>query len=180
LDTYKLAEIQNETGGQLPMEKFTLNTAINELRNIRNKTITTWKILDYRGIGSMVIGVIVALAFIAFGCFYKDAIGEVTQRHPPTHHPSSNQVHRTNGNRNSTNHRNQPHPTTPISEQPRKSSNRTKQLSTKTKHNTRHRQRPVGGNKEGRNREKATKNLTTSRERLRRPRTRQDTEKSKE
>jgi hypothetical protein len=41
LDTHKLARIQNETGGQIPMDKFTLNTAINALRNVRNETITT-------------------------------------------------------------------------------------------------------------------------------------------
>jgi hypothetical protein len=41
LDTYALAKIQNKTGGQIPMDKFTLNTAINALRNLKNQTITT-------------------------------------------------------------------------------------------------------------------------------------------
>jgi hypothetical protein len=30
LDTYALAKIQNDTGGQIPMDKFTLNTAIKQ------------------------------------------------------------------------------------------------------------------------------------------------------
>jgi hypothetical protein len=69
LDTYALAEIQYDTGEQLPMDKFTMNTAINALRNVRNETITTQKILDYGGISGMVIGIIVALACITFGCY---------------------------------------------------------------------------------------------------------------
>jgi hypothetical protein len=44
LDTHALARIQNETGGQIPMDKFTLNTAINALRNVKNETITTRQI----------------------------------------------------------------------------------------------------------------------------------------
>jgi hypothetical protein len=47
LDTYALAEIQNDTGGQILMDRFTLNTAINALRNVKNETITTRKILNY-------------------------------------------------------------------------------------------------------------------------------------
>jgi hypothetical protein len=55
LDTYALAELQNDTGGQIPMDKFTLNTAINALRNVKNETITTQRILDYGGISGMAI-----------------------------------------------------------------------------------------------------------------------------
>jgi hypothetical protein len=47
LDTCALAKIQNKTGGQIPMDKFTLNTAINALRNVKNETITTRQIYDY-------------------------------------------------------------------------------------------------------------------------------------
>jgi hypothetical protein len=53
LDTNALAEPQNDTDGQIPMDKFTLKTAINALRNVKNETITTQKILDYRGISGM-------------------------------------------------------------------------------------------------------------------------------
>jgi hypothetical protein len=69
LDTYALVELQNHTGGQIPMVKFTLNTAINALRNVKNATITTQRILDYRGISSMAIGILVAGACIAFACY---------------------------------------------------------------------------------------------------------------
>jgi hypothetical protein len=48
---------------------FTLNITIQELRIVRNETSTTRKILDYEAIGGMVIGIIVALAFIAFRCY---------------------------------------------------------------------------------------------------------------
>jgi hypothetical protein len=44
LDTYALAELQNDTGGQIPIDKFTLNTAINALRNNMNETILTQQI----------------------------------------------------------------------------------------------------------------------------------------
>jgi hypothetical protein len=43
---HALARIQNKTGGQIPMDKFTLNTAINALRNLKNETITTRQIYD--------------------------------------------------------------------------------------------------------------------------------------
>jgi hypothetical protein len=54
LDTYALARIQN-TGRQILMDKFTLNTAINALRNMKNETITTRQIYDYGGISGMAI-----------------------------------------------------------------------------------------------------------------------------
>jgi hypothetical protein len=43
---YALADLQNGRGGQIPMDKFTLNTAINALRNVNNETINTRRILD--------------------------------------------------------------------------------------------------------------------------------------
>jgi hypothetical protein len=69
LDMHALARIQNETGGQIPMDKFTLNTAINALRNVRNETITTRQIYNYGGISGMAIGIIVAGACIVFACY---------------------------------------------------------------------------------------------------------------
>jgi hypothetical protein len=69
LDTHALARIQNKTGGQIPMDKFTLNTAINALRNVKNETITTQQIYDCGGISGMAIGLIVARACIAFACY---------------------------------------------------------------------------------------------------------------
>jgi hypothetical protein len=69
LDTHALARIQNKTGGHIPMDKFTLNTAINALRNVKNETITTRQIYDYKGISRMAIGIIVAGACIAFACY---------------------------------------------------------------------------------------------------------------
>jgi hypothetical protein len=51
------------------MDKFTLNTAINALRNGKNVMITTRKILNYRGISGMGIGILVAGACIAFACY---------------------------------------------------------------------------------------------------------------
>jgi hypothetical protein len=69
LDTYALARIQNDTGGQIPMDKFTLNTAINALRNVKNETITTPQIYNYGGISGMAIGILVAGACIAFACY---------------------------------------------------------------------------------------------------------------
>jgi hypothetical protein len=68
--------------------KFTLNTAINALRNVKNETITTRKILDYGGISGMVIGIIVAGACITFGCYtcFTRTPSERSLRrsHPPT------------------------------------------------------------------------------------------------
>jgi hypothetical protein len=55
LDTHALARIQNKTGGQIPMDKFILNTAINALRNVKNETFTSPHIYDYGGISSMAI-----------------------------------------------------------------------------------------------------------------------------
>jgi hypothetical protein len=69
LDTYALADLQNNTGVQIPMDKFSLNTAINALRSVKNETITTRRILDYGGISGMAIGIIVAVACIAFDCY---------------------------------------------------------------------------------------------------------------
>jgi hypothetical protein len=37
------------------MDKFTLNTSINALRNVKNETITTRQIYDYGGISGMAI-----------------------------------------------------------------------------------------------------------------------------
>jgi hypothetical protein len=68
LDTYALAKIQNKTGRQIPMDKFTLDTAINALRNVKNETITTRQIYDCEGISGMLIGILVAGACIAFAC----------------------------------------------------------------------------------------------------------------
>jgi hypothetical protein len=51
------------------MDKFTLNTAINALRNVKNETITTRQIFDYGGISGMAIGILVAGACIAFACY---------------------------------------------------------------------------------------------------------------
>jgi hypothetical protein len=53
LDTHALERIQNKTGGQIPLDKFTLNTPINALRN---ETITTRQIYDYGGFSGMAIG----------------------------------------------------------------------------------------------------------------------------
>jgi hypothetical protein len=69
LDMYALAELQNDTGRQIRMDKFTLNTAINALRNLENETITTRKILDYGGISGTAIGILVAGACITFACY---------------------------------------------------------------------------------------------------------------
>jgi hypothetical protein len=90
LDTYALAELQNDTGGQIPMDKFTLNTAINALRNIKNETITTQKILNYGGISGMGIGILVASACIAFACytcFTRTPSKRTLRRSQPHPHP---------------------------------------------------------------------------------------------
>jgi hypothetical protein len=91
LDTHALARMQNETGGQIPMDKFTLNTPINILRNVKNETITTRKIYDYGGISGMAIGIIVAGACIAFACYtcFTRTPSERTlrQSHPPAYEP---------------------------------------------------------------------------------------------
>jgi hypothetical protein len=91
LDTYALAKIQNDRGGQIPMDKFTLNTAINALRNVKNETITTRQIYYYRGISGMTIGILVAGACIAFACYtcFTRTPSERTlgQSHPPTYEP---------------------------------------------------------------------------------------------
>jgi hypothetical protein len=80
-------------GGQIPMDKFTLNTAINALRNVKNETITTQQIYDYRGISGMAIGIIVAGACIAFACYtcFTRTPSERTlrQSHPPAYKPPS-------------------------------------------------------------------------------------------
>jgi hypothetical protein len=110
LDMHALARIQNETGGQIPMDKFTLNTAINALRNVRNETITTRQIYNYGGISGMAIGIIVAGACIVFACYtcFTRTPSERTlrQSHPPGHEPpsvryipvTSNQEQNTNHN----------------------------------------------------------------------------------
>jgi hypothetical protein len=89
LDMYPLAKIQNDTGGQIPMDKFTLNTAINTLRNVKNETITTRQIYDYGGISSMTIGILVAGACIAFACYTyltrTPSERTLRQSHPPTY-----------------------------------------------------------------------------------------------
>jgi hypothetical protein len=91
LDTYALAKIQNETGGRIPINKFTLNTAINALRNVKNETITTQQIYDYGGISGMAIGILVAGAYIAFACYtcFTRTPSERTlrQSHPPAYKP---------------------------------------------------------------------------------------------
>jgi hypothetical protein len=73
------------------MDKFTLNTAINALRNLKNETITTRQIYDYGGISGMAIGIIVAGAFIAFACYtcFTRTPSERTlrQSHPPAYEP---------------------------------------------------------------------------------------------
>jgi hypothetical protein len=75
------------------MDKFTLNTAINALRNVSNETITTRQIYAYGGISSMAIGIIVAGACIAFACFtcFKRTPSERTirQSYPPAYKPPS-------------------------------------------------------------------------------------------
>jgi hypothetical protein len=85
LDMYVLARIQNDTG------QFTLNTAINALRNVKNKTITTRQIYEYGGISGMAIGMLVAGACIAFACYtcFTRTPSERTIRrsHPPTYKP---------------------------------------------------------------------------------------------
>jgi hypothetical protein len=89
LDTYALAKIQNETGGRIRINKFTLNTAINALRNVKNETITTRQIYDYGGISGMAIGILVAGACIALACYtgFTQTPSERTLRrsHPPTY-----------------------------------------------------------------------------------------------
>jgi hypothetical protein len=69
LDTKKHAEIQNKTGGPLPMDKLTQNTAINTLRNVKKETITTRRIFDYGGLGGMGVGIIITFAIITFVCY---------------------------------------------------------------------------------------------------------------
>jgi hypothetical protein len=91
LDTYALAKLQNNTGGQIPMDKFTLNTAINALRNVKNEMITTRQIYDYGGISGMAIGIIVAgacIAFFCYTCFTRTPLERTRrQSHPPTYEP---------------------------------------------------------------------------------------------
>jgi hypothetical protein len=91
LDTYAIAKIQNKTGGQIPMDKFTLNTAINALRNVKNETITTRQIYNYGGISGMAIGILVAGACIALACYtcFTRTPSERTlrQSHPPAYQP---------------------------------------------------------------------------------------------
>jgi hypothetical protein len=93
LDTYALAKIQNETGGQIPMDKFTLNTAINALRNVKNETITTRQIYNYGGISGMAIGILVDGACIMFACYtcFTRTPSERTlrQSHPPAYKSTS-------------------------------------------------------------------------------------------
>jgi hypothetical protein len=73
------------------MDKFTLKTAINALRNVKNETITTRQIYDYGGISGMAIGILVAGACIAFACYtcFTRTPSERTLRrsHPPTYEP---------------------------------------------------------------------------------------------
>jgi hypothetical protein len=106
LDTHALARIQKETGRQIPMDKFTLNTAINALRNVRNETITTRQIYDYGGISGMAIGIIVAGACIAFACYtcFTQTPSERTlrQSHPPAYEPPSVRYIPAPTNRNNT------------------------------------------------------------------------------
>jgi hypothetical protein len=75
------------------MDKFTLNTAINALRNVKNETITTQQIYDYGGISGMAIGILVAGACIAFACYtcFTRTPSERTlrQSHPPADKPPS-------------------------------------------------------------------------------------------
>jgi hypothetical protein len=93
LDTYALAELQNNTGGQILMDKFTLNTAINALRNVKNETITTRQIFHYGGIRRMAIGILVAGACITFAfayytCFTRTPSERTLRRsQPPTYKP---------------------------------------------------------------------------------------------
>jgi hypothetical protein len=88
LDTYSLARLQNDTGGQIPMDKFTLNTAINALRNVKNETITTQQIFDYGGISGMAIGILVAWAFACYTCFTRTPSERTLRRsHPSTYKP---------------------------------------------------------------------------------------------
>jgi hypothetical protein len=88
---YALARIQKDTGRQIPMDKFRLNTAINALRNVKNETITTRQIYDYGGISGMALGMLVAGACIAFACYtcFTLTPSERTLRrsHPPTYKP---------------------------------------------------------------------------------------------
>jgi hypothetical protein len=73
------------------MDKFTLNTASNALRNVKNETIATRQIFDYGGISGMAIGILVAGACIAFACYtsFTRTPSERTLRrsHPPTYEP---------------------------------------------------------------------------------------------
>jgi hypothetical protein len=73
------------------MDKFTLNTAIKALRNVKNETITTRQIYDYGGISGMAIGILVAGACIAFACYtcFTRTPSERTlrQSHPPAYEP---------------------------------------------------------------------------------------------
>jgi hypothetical protein len=91
LDTYALARIQNDTGRQIPMDKFTLNTAISALRNVKNEKITTQQIYDYGGISGMAIGILVAGACIVFACYtcFTRTPSErpLRRSHPPTYEP---------------------------------------------------------------------------------------------
>jgi hypothetical protein len=91
LDTYALARIQNNTGGQIPMDMFTLNTAINALRNVKNETINTRQICDYGGISGMALGILVAgecIAFACYTCLTRTPLERTLRRsHPPTYEP---------------------------------------------------------------------------------------------
>jgi hypothetical protein len=73
------------------MDKFTLNTASNALRNVKNETIATRQIFDYGRISGMAIGILVAGACIAFACYtsFTRTPSERTLRrsHPPTYEP---------------------------------------------------------------------------------------------
>jgi hypothetical protein len=111
LDTHALARIQNETGGQIPMDKFTLNTAINALRNLRNETITTQKIYKelqrHQRHGDMNNSGRSMHHFRLQHLFHTDTIRKGTQTVPPTsiqttisqiHTSTSNQEQHTNHN----------------------------------------------------------------------------------
>jgi hypothetical protein len=106
LDTYALAKIQNKTGGQIPMDKFTLNTAINALRNMKNETITTRQIYDYGGISNRNISGRSMHCFCLLHLFHTDAIGKDTQTVPPTSiRTTTGQIHTsTNNQEQHTNH----------------------------------------------------------------------------
>jgi hypothetical protein len=90
---YTLAKLQNDTGGHIPMDKFTLNTAINALRNVKNETITTRQIYDYGGISGMAVGIVVAgacIAFVCYTCFTRTPLERtLRQSHPPTYKPAT-------------------------------------------------------------------------------------------